>query len=113
MPTNPNPCVLVVHDDPAVAEELAIVMPDWHVGCTEHGDVAVDEAGAFDVVVVDLEREPVDGWFVLARLAPTGVDVVALAMPRHAARAIALGAHTVVTDAAHLAGALSAPTRAA
>lgn len=106
MPTDPQLRLLVVHDDPSVAAVIADAHPDAHVGGTEHGDLAVREADAFDVVVVDLDREPVDGWFLLARLAPLGAMVVALGAPRHAARAHALGARAVVGEPAQVGRAL-------
>lgn len=111
MPIDPQLRLLVVHDDPGVVATIADALPGAHVGGTEHGDLAVREAAAFDVVVVDLDREPVDGWFLLARLAPVAATVVALGAPRHAARARALGAHAVVGDPALVGPALVGSVR--
>jgi DNA-binding NtrC family response regulator len=102
-----QPRLLVVHDDGAIVRDVEATMPGWWVGVVDHGDLAVADAGYFDAVLVDLEREPADGWFVLARLAPH-CDVVAVGTLRQAARAMRLGAIAVIGSIAALGDALDA-----
>jgi CheY-like chemotaxis protein len=98
--------MLVVHDDPAVVGTVVAALPDWWVGAVDHGDLAVADAAYVDLVLVDLEREPADGWFVLARLA-SEYAVVAIGHHRHASRALRLGAAVFATSYSALGGALS------
>ncbi len=102
-----QPRLLVVHDDGAIVHDVEATLPGWWVGAVDHGDLAIAEASYFDAVLVDLEREPADGWFVLARLAPH-VDVVAVGPRRHTARAMRLGAIAVVGSIGALGDALDA-----
>ncbi len=100
-----QPRMLVVHDCPDVVGEVSNLLAGWWIGVADHGDLAIDEAVHVDVVLVDLSREPVDGWFVLARLA-SEVAVVAVGSHRQASRALRLGATAFATSFAALGGAL-------
>jgi hypothetical protein len=112
------PCVLprlllVLPDDElldaGLDAGLAAGLDGWSIGRTEHGDAAVADAGAFAAIVVDLRREPFDGWFTLARLGALvdGPMIVAIGNPRSAPRALRLGAVAVVSDPARLGDAIA------
>jgi CheY-like chemotaxis protein len=91
--------MLVVHDDDGVVESVRRDLWGWTVGAVDDGDVAVAEAHDFAAIVLDLRREPIDGWFVLARLGSlAGPPLIAISAPAGARRAFALGASAVVTD---------------
>ncbi len=94
------PTLLIVHDDELLVAQLRECMDGWTVGSTEHGDTAVAEADAFDVVVVDVGRAPIDGWFVLANLGSLEVrpQLVVVGSSKTELRALRLGALAVVQD---------------
>ncbi len=98
--------ILVVEDDSAVADSLALTLraEGYTVDTTEFGadGLAFGESYAYDLIVLDLMLPDIDGYEVLERLRARHVDTPVLILsglgdPDHRVKGISAGAEVYLT----------------